>query len=229
MFFSPSLIQVIKMLDIKIGNYSIDQVSVVKYLGVDIDKCLTWENHINKLLPSLRATLRLLYRLRSTVPFKFLKMLYFAYFHSHISYMALIWSTANQLDVHKIKVLQNSCIKCMLKVDRRFHTKQLFLMSNIIPFEVICQVQQSMVIMNHHNKIKLSNAPIITHSSIHVHNTRFARDFMLPKVKSTKYGLKAPYYKSLVLFNSLPSSLKSQILPNAKDKLKTHLLSLYYA
>lgn len=124
-------------LKIQIGQQKISKVESTKYLGIHLDECLDWSNHVNKILPKLRATSRLMFRNRKLLDVNVKKMIYYAYFHSHVSYLGSIWGLAKQVTISKIQVLQNGVIKNILDVNRRYSTKQVYWQSEIMPFDAM--------------------------------------------------------------------------------------------
>lgn len=69
----------------------VKQVSSFKYLGVYIDSNLGWKSHLHHITSKLRYFLRILYFLKPKVTFLFLKILYFAWINSVLSYGILCW------------------------------------------------------------------------------------------------------------------------------------------
>lgn len=216
LFTKPAVTE--KVLDIKIGNHAIKKLDSVKYLGVYLDKHLNFECHINKMIPSLRATIRLLYRLRHTLSVDQLKLIYFSYFHSHMSYMAAVWGHSNHLMLNKIRVMQNSAMRLIL--NKKYHVKDLYISCNVLPLDCIVNAQLCCIIYNHVHKKKILNCNIIANSLIHNHATRNAMNYQLPRIKSTYYGLKTPYYKSITLFNALPFAMKCTLYQSFKTNVK---------
>lgn len=196
-------------LSLLIGSTPIVRVDYVKYLGVVLDKHLQWTEHVDALLPKLRSAANLIFRLRKTLDVKYLKMIYYAYYHSKLSYMSSIWGLANKQLISKISIFQNSVIKNVLGVRRRFSTQQIYWRTNILPFSAIVQVNLLLLVYNHIHSRKEFNSSIVFNNQIHNYNTRIAADFHVPKVTSTHYGLWGATYQALKLYNSLPPDLKA--------------------
>ena len=85
----------------------------VNYLGMCIDKNLSWESHIKNLSKKLSRANGVLCKLRSFVPKSTLKSVYYAIFHSQASYGCLMWSLTTAKNVNCIKVLQKKCLRIM--------------------------------------------------------------------------------------------------------------------
>ena len=63
----------------------------VKYLGIQIDKKLTWKKQINHMSLELNKTNAMLSKLRYLLDMKTLKSVYYAIFKSHLFYASLVW------------------------------------------------------------------------------------------------------------------------------------------
>ena len=68
------------------------ETNSVKYLGVKIDKGLTWKEQINNVSMKLNKANAMLSKVRHYVGQKTLKSIYHAIFESHLYYAFLVWS-----------------------------------------------------------------------------------------------------------------------------------------
>ena len=73
-------------LKIKLCGKRLYPTESVKYLGVEIDKTLSWQCHVNDLSIKLNRANTLLFKMRKYVSLKILKSMYFAIFDSYLSY-----------------------------------------------------------------------------------------------------------------------------------------------
>ena len=64
----------------------------VKYLGVKIDRNLTWHCHVNDISIKLNRTNNLLSKVRNYISMKTLRSFYFANFKCYLSYCTLVWA-----------------------------------------------------------------------------------------------------------------------------------------
>jgi hypothetical protein len=74
-------------LDINYFNQSIANMICTKLLRLVIDDTITWDNHTDQLISRLNAVRAV----QAMLPGKVLKMLYFSYVHSVISYSIIFW------------------------------------------------------------------------------------------------------------------------------------------
>ena len=92
-------------------NSSLREANEIKFLGVYIDKNLTFARHTDYLITRLRRYVSLFYRLRGLVPRQQMIMLYFAHIHSIIAYCILAYGRGNSGNLEKLKRLQNRILR----------------------------------------------------------------------------------------------------------------------
>ena len=63
----------------------------VKYLGIFLNDSLSWDTHLNTLIPKLNSAIGLLAKVRHYTPKYLLKVLYYSLFNSHLIYASQIW------------------------------------------------------------------------------------------------------------------------------------------
>ena len=76
------------------SNSLITNISSIRFLGLKIDSTLTWREHVTELTPKLNKAcyvIRTLMFLRSP---EILRMVYFSYFHSIMSYGIIFWGNS---------------------------------------------------------------------------------------------------------------------------------------
>ena len=69
-----------------IANTFINEVDVALFVGLNIDKHLTWKTHIEKVNKCMRKKIGKIFRLRSFVPRKILILLYKTLVQPHIKF-----------------------------------------------------------------------------------------------------------------------------------------------
>lgn len=92
-------------------NSQIKYSTCIKFLGLYIDKRLTWKSHKINIKKKIAPFIGLLCKLKYHIPLKYLKLIYFSFIYSHLQYLGSIWFTACEKDLHPLKVLQNKAIK----------------------------------------------------------------------------------------------------------------------
>ena len=94
----------------QIGKYNKDES--VKFLGIYIDKHLTWKEHINIISSKISRAIFAINRVKHILPHKSLKSLYYTLIHSHITYGIQAWGNGN---TKKLDILQKRALRIINK------------------------------------------------------------------------------------------------------------------
>ena len=89
----------------KIDGITIQQKKNVKFLGIHIDECLSWHEHIHELCTVLSRYIGIMYKLQPFVPLRTLFIIYNSFIHSRISYCNIVWAN-NKVNTDIILRLQ---------------------------------------------------------------------------------------------------------------------------
>ena len=153
-------------------------------------------------------------------------MIYHAYIESHLTYVLPVWGTAPNLYLNIIKVLQNKCMKIILKKSpltsssQLYNEKQLSLSQKII-FESI------FYIFKIKNSLLKTDTILITYHDTSNIETRNSSKLKPPRFKGA-LAQRSIYYKGIELYNALPYELSTtQKISNFKNKLKTYVRSQF--
>ena len=113
--------------DLKINNQLIESVQTFKFLGVTLDHHLSFQTHHAELHSKLLCSTYVLRSLGRLLPRDPLRMLYFAYYHSHLTYCMPIWYPLLPNALQKtLTVLQKRIIRTLSKADMRQHCMPLY-------------------------------------------------------------------------------------------------------
>ena len=97
---------------------------ITNFLGLTLDYTLSWSPHIARICSKLQTACYILRILKLTLIPPNLKMIYFAYFHSIMSYGIIFWG--NPADNDKIFKLQKRAIRIMTNSNSRTSCRELF-------------------------------------------------------------------------------------------------------
>ena len=99
---------------IQIDNTPIIFVTHTKFLGIWIDKDLTWTIHTDKVALKIQCNSHMLLRTKRQLSLHAKKILYFAQIYSHINYSISVWGPMTKSSqISKILSIQNKCLKCV--------------------------------------------------------------------------------------------------------------------
>ena len=85
--------------DILHGNKKIAMVSNTKFLSLTLDSTLSWRTHIDSVAPKLSSAIFALRIVKPLLSLDALKMVYFSYFHSIMTYGIIFWGNSRYSDI----------------------------------------------------------------------------------------------------------------------------------
>jgi hypothetical protein len=141
----------------------VEEMVYTKFLGLQINNHIIWNNHIEQTIPKLSGAcyaVRLVVHISNINPFK---SIYYAYLHSILKSGIIFWS--NSSNSGKIFILQKKIVRIMAGTQARILCRCLFTLLEISP--VPCQYILSLMNFTVNNQDNLKK-----NSSIHRINTR---------------------------------------------------------
>jgi hypothetical protein len=90
---------------------SLERKQYVKYLGLLIDRNLTWKYHISHVASKISKTVGIISKLRHFVPRNTLINIYKSLILPHISYGIAVWDQAAKVHLDKILKLQKRVLR----------------------------------------------------------------------------------------------------------------------
>ena len=211
------------------GETVLKYETVAQYLGVTIDSCLTWKEHINSLTSKIKPKLGALARLSKCLPQAELDTIYKTTIQPYIDYGIIIWGHHSQCNLNMVQKFQNRAARL---VTRNFD--YLTSSSEIIKsLKWLTVVQRLFYLTNLFMfKCKNGSAPgsfdMITtqRSDIHDYTTRHSAQLQLPLVR-TENVRKSFSFQGPLLWNSLPAYFHSiNNLNEFKHSLKNYSLTI---
>jgi hypothetical protein len=180
----------------------------IKYLGVLLDSNLSWNSHISELCKKLGCAVGMLHRIKNFCSTDTLKSIYYALFHSHLTYGLSVWGHASASLTKKIILLQKRAVRAIAKADYLAHTGPIFKNLEILKFADQFKINLiSMMWDFDHCKIPTSLNGLFQRP-IHPYNTRFVKQGKLVpcKINTNKFGSHSIRYEGTCILNSLKSS-----------------------
>ena len=99
--------------------------SCARYLGLLLDEHLTWNDQVDKIKAKLNKGNAMLSKVRHHVNKPTLRSIYYAIFHSYLSYGCLSWGHNNH-SLKKILTLQKKALRLMNFAQRNSPSSPLF-------------------------------------------------------------------------------------------------------
>jgi len=94
----------IRNLEVHYENKQLTPVNTIKFLGLIIDSTLSWKQHIDSMIPRLNRACFAIRQIKPYMAVEALKMIYFSYFHSILTYGIVFWgNSVNSQYIFKIQ------------------------------------------------------------------------------------------------------------------------------
>ena len=122
-------------LKLKLNGKDLKLTNSVKYLGVYLDSHLNWSHHIDVLAPKLNRAAGMLAKIRHYVSSETLRNIYFAIFHSILTYGAQIWGQTTNKNIKRVILIQKKALRIINFADFNAPTSKLFSDSKVVKFK----------------------------------------------------------------------------------------------
>lgn len=177
-------------IDISINGKLLKRVECHRYLGIIFDYRMRWDKHVEYLLNKTRYLLFVFRKLSNYMITDTLRMLYYAFFHSIISYGIIAWGGVYSNYLNLLQSFQNKLLKIVNKdrfiIDKNpLNIRQMFSLESILFHYKILKDQY------------------ITSGSV----TR-KKSILIPQRCKT-LSIKNSYISAISVYNVLPNDLKN--------------------
>lgn len=188
----------------------------LKFLGIHIDKHLSWKPHCEHLISKLSSLAYQFRNLRTVLDESQLVALYYAQVESRLRYGVCLWGSSTLFP--RVFVSQKRILRCIAGVPRGHTCRTLFERYRLLTLPAVYMFEICLYIYsNKHKFLRVCDK--------HNLNTRHKNDLYLPLTKYLITG-KSPDYLGVRLFNKLPADITSVVgCARFKRKLKSFLLS----
>ena len=180
---------VTRKLNFRLSGQKIIPSDYTKYLGVLIDKHLSWDHQLHSLNLKLSRSVGILAKLRHYLDYKTLLSVYYATFDSHINHCAQTLGFVTLEALEKLEILQRKAVRIMHFKPPREHTLPLFVNSRILPIRQKIKLGNCLFAFD----FLKSNQPNYFNDFLkvieHNHGTRRAGTFLeIQQTKTVRFG-----------------------------------------
>jgi len=180
------------------GNKKIVNIYNTKFLGLTLDNTLSWRTHIDTIIPKLSSASFALRVVKQFLSPDSLKMVYYSYFHSVMTYGLMFWENSHHSNI--IFRLQKRIIRIIVGIRGRVSCREHFKNLKILPLQSQYILPLLLFVINNGDYFKVN-------SEIHNINTRNKLNLHLA-ISNLLVCQKGTYYTGIRVFNSLPSQIK---------------------
>lgn len=210
---------------LNINNSVIKEVGEASFVGLIIDKHLTWYNHINKVNCTVRKKIGILFKLRQLLPRHILIQIYKSFIEPHITYGIEVWGSTYSTNLQSILKSQKMAARSITFSKPSASSAPLFQELQILDVFKLhklytCTFVHDLI----HNRLP---HPLTTYCALveHKHGTRqkTSGNLTIPLLKSTLGQFSLSYIGS-TLWNNLPNNIKSIKSRSTFRRFVKHLL-----
>lgn len=198
-------------LDSGIGK--LQPVHNIRFLGLIVDRNLTWNEHLDKICNKLSSLCFAVYTLKNICSYNTVLSYYFSNVHSIINYGIIFWGKSSNWK--KVFRLQKKIVRIINHKDARTHCRPLFKENKIMTLPSLYMYRSILFYME--------NIEYVKNSDIHKYSTRNANNIHQISHNTKKYTLN-PSYSGAKLLNHLPVHLK---IIGHHQKFKRYLKSYF--
>ena len=169
---------------IYIDDHEIDYVGNFNYLGIILDKHLSWDEHTNMIRNKITKLSGILNKLKHLLPQLTLKTLYNTLVSAYLNYGILVWGSKST----KLEKIQKKLIRIINCAKYNSHTDPLFKKMSLLKvsdIRVLRELTFCYKLENDQLPYYFSHSMFSRHSSRHMYNTRGLNKFQLPLIRHT--------------------------------------------
>ena len=219
---SPKKLSTCNDVNVVIDDSPLECTDTFKYLGVTINKTMTWGDHVEAISTKINQRLGLLKRISYLLPLETRITLYNSLVRPLFDYGDTIWGDkGNATLMNELQLLQNKAAKIILSLPSFYSSTEAL--------EELCWptlfklrlFHRCVFVYKYVNGIIDFKFDTKLISDIHSYNTRGKSNFYLPRVRRN-YGKQRLLYQGLGEWNSLDKSIRDmRSLLIFKQALKT--------
>lgn len=211
-----------------LDNHNISASKSAVFLGITLDPNLKFNLHAKTITKKMCFGIRVLLRSRFNFPVHILRLLYFAFVHSHISYCISSWGNTYQTHLSGIQHLQNQAIRLISFSTYMAPTYPIFKCLGILPIRrvlllklglIIYRIRSHVIVIDGFPDAQLTNS----------NTTRFSErhNLLLPKAR-TNYGKQTALFSGITFWNTIPVEIKlSRSVCYFRSRLKRFFFESY--
>ena len=216
-------------LKVSLDNTVLKRVKFTKFLGVLIDECLTWKNHIDCILKTISRNIGVMNKLKHYIPYRILHTLYCTLISPYLNYGILTWGNTCKSYLDKLVKLQKWALRTITNSHYRSHTGPLFAECNILTVTDMYNLELGVFMY----RFSIGDLPVAfknyfsKRSDIHDYPTRHGNDLNLTNNKKL-FSDHTIRTRGPILWNLLPTTVKdSKSAKHFRTHFKAKLIQTY--
>ena len=188
---------------IKIDGKLLDETKKTKFLGVIIDKDLSWKNHISYVCGKIARGIGVIVKARRYLLKESLINLYYSFVYPYLIYCNHIWGSTCATYLNSLVVLQKRVIRIIAGIKPRSHTGNVFTELKLLKcVDINTYLIGRLMYRVYNGDYSLFQPMFVKNKDIHDHNTRQIDHYHMPKFKS-RLGKSSLRYSGALIWNNI--------------------------
>jgi len=214
----------LNVMDVCIEDRVIQETSVSKFLGIQIDNKLSFCQHFENVCKSISKSVGMLRRLSYSLPYKTKISIYYALIYAKINYGVVAYGTGNKTNrkiLERLLIRAHRLVNCQSQFNGNSHKFLTF--DSIFSYFTTIKLFKSLRLEQHQHFANCYRDL----TPVHDYGTRFFNSAKLTPPQFSKSKCQKSFiYSSIKIWNSLPEFLRNcETLEIFKKHLKDYLLS----
>jgi len=212
---------------ITVGDTSVEMVKEFKYLGITLNETLNFEKHFTKVCTMMNSRVFMINRYKNHFTYKWRHIFSTSLIISVLDYCLPIWGNIPESKRKRIN-------RILFRTGKMVLMNNAFISSKIDVIDrlnwLLCQERYELYALQFVKKHIVNTSKISEYFKYYEKRnssraSKLENDFIVSKMKSS-FGQSAFFYRSVILWNNLPSQLKSiQNYMNFDKMLRTHIIN----
>ncbi len=111
---------------VMLDDTEVEEVYSTKFLGIHLDRGLTWDCHVDSVCGKLASGIYVLRQLSEYCPIQVLMTAYYGVIYPHLAYGLALWGSCSNTHFSRIFILQKKAIRTIAKLQRRESCRPAF-------------------------------------------------------------------------------------------------------
>ena len=212
------------------GGVEIEWVNEFKYLGLVLNNRMSYSSHIEKICSKVSQYIGVFYNLSRILPKHILVLLYHTFILPHLMLHIVLWGTAPETYINKVRVKQNKLLRAILKVEiingvPQQHTMSMYNDLGILTVNSLFRLQLFRflnLLLNGclPNFYDLLMMPLLSRHNYSTRAGRFRHPLVVCEVER-----RAVAHQLVLMYDSIEDSFYDVCIGKALKKYKRFLLS----
>lgn len=203
--------------NILINGKEINCVATFNFLGITLDKNLTWGAHVDCMAMKLSKITGIICKLKQFLDSRIILLLYKSLVLSHFNYGILLWG----YNITRLQNLQKKIVRIISHIKFICHSEPIFKKLDILKLDDIFELKKLKFchsIINDTCPVFFKDMLPSRHSTVRCYNTRNIRSFNTVRVKH-KFAEKCIRYEIPFLLNHKPDLIISKLYTHSLNGL----------